>query len=244
MAANGSTEELWALTPNDISKMTNPQLKRALSTLVTAGRGEDPTNAVLLEEIRKMREEVAEIRGLRQEVQTLSVRLDDAYTTIHHQQMFLEYLDGKERRQNIVITGVSENDDDLGSTDRAKVKTVLDTAGYSKPFDTSEWSIRRLGQENAEKKRPIHITVNNPQQRDDIMKVVKNLKQARGNMARVYVKKDTHPAARKEYARIRKREKEEREKPANVGTNIEYDWRRRILLRDGLVIDRFSPRFF
>lgn len=244
MTGNESVEELWALTPTDINKMTNPQLKRALSSIVAAGRRDEPTNADLLEEIRKIREEVAEIKGLRVEVKNLSTRLDDAYTTIHHQQLFLEYLDGKERRNNIVITGLHEETDEMGSTDVEKIKTVLDVTRYSEPFDVSEWSIRRLGQQNSGKKRPIHITVSSPQQRDNILKVAKNLKQAGGNMASVYIKKDTHPAVRKEYARIKKREKEEKDKPANAGTNIEYDWKNRVLMRDGLIIDRFMPRFF
>lgn len=244
MAGNGSVEEVWALTTNDISKMTNPQLKRALSTLVTAGREREPTNADLLEEIRKMREEVAEIKGLRDEVMKLSTRLDDAYTTIHHQQLFLEHLDGKERRNNIIITGVNEENDDMGSNDGEKINMVLQAARYSEPFEVSEWSVRRLGQHNPDRNRPILITVSNPQQRDNILKAAKNLKQAGGRMAKVYVKKDTHPAIRKEYARIKKREKEEREKPSNAGTNVEYDWRNRVLMRDGLIIDRFMPRFF
>ena len=244
MAGNGSADEVRALTPNDINRMINPQFKHALSTIVTAGRGENPTNAVLLEEIRKMRKEVAEIRGLRQEVESLSTRLDDAYTTIHHQQLFLEYLDGKERRRNVVITGVSENADELGGTDEEKVKAVLETARYPDPFNTTEWTIRRLGQEREGKKRPIHIEVNNQQQRDGIVNVAKNLKQAGRMMEKVYIRKDTHPAVRKENTRIRKREKEEKEKPANIVTTIEYDWRRRVLLRDGVVIDRFMPQFF
>ena len=43
--------------------------------------------------------------------------------------------------------------------------------------------------------------------------------------------------------RLRNREKEEKEKPENAGVNIEYDWRNRVLLRDGEVIDRYFPNF-
>ncbi len=63
-------------------------------------------------------------------------------------------------------------------------------------------------------------------------------------MARIYLKKDTHPAIRKEQARLRMREKEEKDKPCNAASNISYDWKNRVLLRDGVVIDRFSPKFF
>ena len=45
-----------------------------------------------------MKEEIAEVAALKKEVQVLSERLDDAYKIIHNQQVFLETLDGKERR--------------------------------------------------------------------------------------------------------------------------------------------------
>ena len=60
----------------------------------------------------------------------------------------------------------------------------------------------------------------------------------------MYIKKDVHPAIRRETARLRKREREEREKAENVGVNVTYDWKNRVLTRDGVVIDRFTPRFF
>lgn len=63
-------------------------------------------------------------------------------------------------------------------------------------------------------------------------------------MARVYLKKDVHPAIRKEQTRLRNREKQEKGKPCNAASNISYDWKNRVLVRDGVVIDRFSPMFF
>ena len=244
MADYDSVENVQSLAPNEISKMTNAQLKRALTAIVIARREEEPTNSVILDEIRKLHEEVAEIKGLKQEVKHLSTRLDDAYTVIHNQQLYLEFLDGKERRRNLIITGLNEDADEAGSTDVDKVKAVLHAAGYHDSFDIMEWEIRRLGQENERKKRPMHVTVTSQQQRDSILRVAKNLKQAAGVMARVYMKKDVHPAVRKEQARLRTREREEKEKPANTGTNIRYDWKNRVLLRDDVVIDRFSPAFF
>lgn len=219
MSGNGSLEEVWALTANYINKMTNSQLKRSLSALETAGREKESTNADLLEEIRKMREEVVEIKGLKEEVKNFSTRLDDAYATIHQQQMFLEHVDG---RNNTVITGVNE-DNDMGSNDGEKVKPVLGATRYADHFEVSECSIRRLGQHNPDRNRPIHISVINPQQRENILKAAMNVKHAEGRMAKVHLKKDTHSAIRKEYARIKRREKEEKEKPCNTGTTVEND---------------------
>jgi len=67
------------------------------------------------------------------------------------------------------------------------------------------------------------VTVEDPQQRDTILQQAKNLKNADGPMSKVYMKKDLHPAVRKEMNRLRKREKEEKEKAENVGVNISYD---------------------
>ena len=249
MAEFDCVDTVQALAPNEINRMTNPQLKRALSTLVTSQRENiqrenDPTNAILLQEIKMLREEVAELKGLKKEVQSLSDKLDDAFTTIHNQQMFMEAMDGRERRCNLVVTGVNEDEDSIGRTDGEKVKMILDKAGYAQPFDTNEWELRRLGQPNDRKRRPIHVKVKDKDQRDAIIAVAKNLKDAEQPYSRVYLKKDVHPCVRKELARLRQREREKKEKATNTGAVIKYDWKNRVLLRDSLVIDRFTPRFF
>ena len=81
-------------------------------------------------------------------------------------------------------------------------------------------------------------------QRDSILRMAKNLKNAGFSLSRIYVKKDVHPAVRKEAARLRHKEREEKDKSENVGVNIVYDWKNRVMLRDGVVIDRFTPNFF
>lgn len=40
------------------------------------------------------------------------------------------------------------------------------------------------------------------------------------------------------------KEREEKEKPESLGINIEYDCKDQVLVRDGRVIDRFSPSLF
>ena len=73
--------------------------------------------------------------------------------------------------------------------------------------------------------------------------MAKNLKGKGGDFTCVFIKKDIHPASRKEMMRLRNREKEERQKPDNQGVDITYDWQNRVLLRDGVVIDRYFPNF-
>ena len=243
MAGLDDAAAVRLLAPNEIDKLKNAQLKQALATLIGENKNE-PSNAVLLEELRVVKQIVAEMATLKQKVSELSERLDDAYKVIHQQQLFLESLDNKERRCNIVITGVLEAEDELGETDDGKIQKVLEKAGCPETLDQSSWRVRRLGKPNERNKRPILISLKDQAQRDIILDSAKNLKNASAPFSTVYIKKDVHPAVRKETGRLRKREKEEKEKAENVGVNITYDWKNRVLLRDGVVIDRFMPRFF
>ena len=59
----------------------------------------------------------------------------------------------------------------------------------------------------------------------------------------VYIKRDEHPAFRKEHARLYKYVSEERKCPENQGTNIIYIRKAGIVTKDDVVIDRFSPNF-
>ena len=139
MAKYENADLVMNLAASQITKMTNPQLKAALKTLLNAKRQEEPANSILLEEIKYLREEIREIKQIKKEVELLTTRLDDAYTIIHGQQLFLESMDSRERRQNIVILGVKEEADVMGTSDDEKVKTILNTAGYTENVDMTEW---------------------------------------------------------------------------------------------------------
>ena len=80
--------------------------------------------------------------------------------------------------------------------------------------------------------------------RDTVLQNTKALKDAGGTYRHVYVKKDIHPAVRKEWRRLKDAEKSEKEKPCNQGCDIRLDTNKRELLRDGVIIDRWSPSFF
>lgn len=101
-----------------------------------------------------------------------------------------------------------------------------------------------MGQINPNRTRPILLVVESQERRNAILDKARNLKNEGPVFSRIYIKKDTHPAVRKELGRLRKREKEERDKPENQGVNIKYDNNERVLLRDGLIIDRYTPSFF
>ena len=129
MAGNfESVEIVRALTQNDVNKLTNPQLKKALVTILTDARTEEPSNHELLTELKVIKTKIQEINAVREEVKCLSVKLDSAFQIIHQQQLYLESQDNRERRCNLVITGLSENSDDIGADDTEKLRKVLSKA--------------------------------------------------------------------------------------------------------------------
>ena len=199
---------------------------------------------IILQEIRNLTREAEQIKQIRKKVIELSSELKQAFSIINQQQMFLESLDARDRQRKIIITGVSEEEDNFGRDDQSKVKWILDEAGCDESFDPVNWEVRRLGHENDRRKRPIMVVVDDQRKRNAILDKAKNLKEKPEPFSSIYVKKDVHPAVRKELGRLRKREKDEKERPENQGTNIIYDKQRRVLLRDGLVIDRYAPSYF
>ena len=244
MPAYNCIDNVRALSQAQINKLTNAQLKEALGTVLDAYTNEVPSNGILLQEIRALKKEVEQIKTIQNEVSVLSSKLDQAFTIINQQQMFMESIDARERRRKIVIVGVPEGVDRLGDSDQTKIKTILNEAGYTESFDVSNWEIRRLGKEDNRKKRPILIVVEDQMKRNAIVEKTRNLKEKEAPLSSIYIKKDVHPAVRKELARLRKRERDERERPENQGVNIQYDNQRRVLLRDGEVIDRYTPSYF
>ena len=198
----------------------------------------------MLQEIRSLKSDIEQIKGVKQEVAVLKNQVDQAFRIINQQQKFLESFDARERQKKFIISGVAEGSDDLGVNDQDKVQAVVVATGYAERFDANEWEVKRLGQQMDNRKRPILVVVESSQRRNAIVEKSRNLKQAGPPFDSIYVKKDVHPAIRKEIRRLYRREKEEKDKPENQGTNIKYDAEQRVLLRDGLVIDRYAPIFF
>ena len=210
--------------------MTNAQLKAALNTLLTNDTTSGQINNVLLEEIRELRKQVADLQGIKQEIQDQARKLDDAFKIISNQQRFLEAMNGRERRLNLVIT------------DEDKVRNVIEATGYCETFNSAVWELKRLGQQDDRKRRPLLAVVEDGRVRNEIVKGAKNLKSVQGPWSRVYLKKDVHPVIRQEMARLRTREREETDQPANAGRDVTTQ-RRVLLLIDDNIIDRFCPYF-
>ena len=100
-----------------VNKMTNAQLKADLKALLNNDTTSQQMNSILLEKIWEMRKQVADLQGIKQELRDQTRKLDD-------QQRFLEISDGRERRRNLVITGLPEDADATGTTDEDMVRLV------------------------------------------------------------------------------------------------------------------------
>ena len=88
------------------------------------------------------------------------------------------------------------------------------------------------------------VTLRQKQKRQQIIQDAKKLKDCGETFKQIYINKDTHPAIRKEFLRMRNVVKTESAKPENEGRTVEYDHKSRTVTIDGVIIDRYNPHFF
>ena len=164
-----------------------------------------------------------------------------------HQKM-LEQNDAKNREKNLIVTGLKE-DVNLGDAgnDEDKVNKLFTLMGCG-ALQKEITQIKRLG--NADSgRRPVLVELSNTSHRKSILdktKVLKDYDEAdsiKDALKTIYVKKDAHPSVRREWWRLHEAEKREKERPENRGVEIRLDYRTRQLMRDGVVIDKWSPVF-
>jgi hypothetical protein len=103
--------------------------------------------------------------------------------------------------------------------------------------------MKRLGKNDGEHPRAMLVEFPSWEIRKEVLEKAKHLKTQKKHeeLKKVFLKRDQHPVWRKEESRLRRVVKEERQKPANEGVNIEYKAKEKIVTRDGLTIDRFQP---
>ena len=197
--------------------------------------------------LAKHETEINDLKNIEQRVVDLETvsndNFEDLYKSLEFMQRYCEGVDARMRGRNLIILGVGENDDNLGTDDIERVTKVLETTNAIPGEELGEIIVKRLGEEQRPgRARPLHITLESHEKQWKILKKAKDLKNTTG-FSDIYIKKDVHPAVRKELARLRKREREEKDNPSNHGVTIVYDWKTRTLKRDGVTIDRFNPSF-
>lgn len=180
-----------------------------------------------------------EVKDLKTLVSTLTDVVGKLTSTVAAQQQFLEHADFKERAKNLIIINVPEVDDLDGKvTDEDKVDYLFDLSKIK--GRTGQYTVRRLGQPRTDgSSRPILVTLEHESTRKTVLQNAQNLKSS-DSTKNIKMKRDQHPGFRKEWGRLFKAETTEKAKPENAGCDIEVDRKRRVLLRDGVVIDRWS----
>ncbi len=174
-----------------------------------------------------------ENKALRNDLDKLKSVVDKQTNVIQEQQQFLNALDAKERSNNLVMLGVPEHEHFLDNTDdNAKVAEVLRSCGVQDP----EVSIRRQGQLQADRSRPLLLTFKQPEIRQTVLEKKQQLKQDR-NTVKIFVKEDTHPLIRKEWQRVNRVLKEAKDRAENADKEVVIKDGK--VLVNGNVIDEF-----
>ena len=156
------------------------------------------------------------------------------------QQRYLERIDAKERAQNLIVIGLSELAIDGATSDSDKLQMVFDEVS---PGDAFDYTVRRLGEVRADgSTRPILVTLPSENKRNEILQNAYVLART-DNFKNVKLKRDQHPAIRKEWWRLFAAEQSEKQKPENAGCNIVLDKKLRQITKDGVIIDRFVAHF-
>ena len=198
----------------------------------------------LIEEIRALRNDHKRMEenfnAKMDEIATLKSNLQQCFSIINKQQTFLEMVDAENRSKNVVVFGVeeTEHEEDEETEDRQKLTNVFEKINV-KPVTIQ---CKRLGKKGRNP-RPMIVTLNSSIERKRILENAKKLKEQGNCYRKVYIKKDQHPAIRREYARLRTVEKIEKDKPQNQGIDISFNRDDRTLRRNGIIIDRFSLNF-
>ena len=171
-------------------------------------------------------------------------KIDNQAGIIMQQQLFLEKLDRREREKNLVLLGVPDVNEALegATSEEGKIGKVFDVLQVQAPIR----SHRRLGrqEQSATRPRPILVTVDTKSERDAIVGNGKKLKESREALKKIFVKKDIHPAVRKEWKRLHDAEAREKDKPENQGCVIRLDFQERKLYKNNIVIDSWNPHPF
>ena len=242
----------------ELHKMKKEDLVKLLQERENPGGERQDTMTMVLEEMRMIKDEIKKsneivmttlrrMDALEEEVKDLKQEKEELVRLLESHQTFLESVDSKERQCNIIVTGLRENSDAFGENDKEKVAKILENIGAS--VDPERVKSRRLGKldESREmQKRTLLMSLPDKETRDDILTKAKELKKYKGveqqQISKVYLKKDVHPMWRKEKERLQKVVRDEKKKAINAGVEIKYDHKRRAVLRDGQVIDKFQPQ--
>jgi len=217
------------------NRMTNVLDKvNKLEREMTEVRGLKMERDEMRVEMVELRKELKEEREtMKEERKALQTELRQQAETMKLQQAFMERLDQKERACNVIVTGLEE-----GGNDEERVKDIIATVEPTVVIEIK--SFKRLGQQDAEKVRPLLVTLASNEIRNNL---VEKARVHRG-LGQMRMKKDSHPAVRAEWRRLFEVMEKEKAKAENVGHNIRVDIKKRQVLLNEQVIDSWKTNIF
>ena len=236
----------------ELNNMKKEELKQLVLNLMEKtsaepSQGENSEEIVpllreILQEVQKGNTEKEEMKKTIDQLKTENSKLSE---TLSMHQRYLEGLDAERRSNKVIAFNVPENPlkdgEFVARTDAEKVKIVFGKINHG---DVTTTQIRRLGQQSDDKTRPIEITLTDRTLRQDILNDAKKLKELPEPFSKMYLRKDIHPAVRKEWKRLRDAEAAEKMRPENAGKNVHLDFKNRVLKIDDIIIDRHQAHFF
>ncbi|KAG0714753.1 hypothetical protein GWK47_013526 [Chionoecetes opilio] len=216
-------------------------------------KDDDEASASISKKLNEVIEELDKIKKLvvspesviNNNMDAIEVKINKQAEIIFQQQLYLEALERKERRANVVILGVPDEQESLSGAvnDADRLNKVWEILGVN----NAAGAHRRLGgtAQGGTNRRccPILLMLQDESQRQHILEQAKKLKTAGEAFNFFYVKKDINPA-RKEWKRLHDAERTEKERAGNVGCVIHLNTRERKLYRDAVVIDSWNLQCF
>jgi len=130
-------------------------------------------NRMLLAPLDRVDAAEAEVRSLQGKNATLQDGLTKLTVVVQKQQSVIERIDAKERSLNLVMLGVPEKDFLSATNEREKAEKIVEIVDK----DTEKeciCSVRRLGQTEEKKIRPLLVTVSSMEIRNRIIDAVRS----------------------------------------------------------------------
>ena len=226
---------------------------RLMSDLAEMGGTDDEDDSSILRQLRSQsaltlqtvqrfdaRMEKYEQRLGQLEVENQSMRneIKSLWSVVDDQVRQLEYMDSTERANKLVIFGVPDGTWNGCDTDSEKVQLIGTTAGC----EINDFTAKRVGKLHGGTSRPIHVILKDGAKRNEIVSKTKDVSNHAG-FTSVKVKKDVHPAVRREWGRLYASYDSHKTDPQNTGHVIEFDKKKRCITRDQDVVDSWRPRF-
>ena len=134
---------------------------------------------------------------------------------------------------------MQEKDNDMESV--VNISNAIDPE--VKNEDKLAFRCKRLGNENSRKPCPLLLEVAGEfryEVRNKLLRRSKQLKTSKDS-EKVYINQDRHPLFRREYKRLNDTYKMEKGMPTNIGCNIIFHRKKKIITKDGIIIDSYKP---